>query len=255
MFPRPDDRPSPHLSSLALERIVAGDPRAAAASEAHLAACAPCQARRAELARDTAQLLRDLDVPRAVGALLRAVAPAPRPWYRRPSFAAACVGLAACAALVVFTRDDGSRDEPADGRRKGSLAFEVIRRDLRGHVGEVASGDQLAPGEAIRFRVVSRDPGFLAIFGVDAAQAVTAYGSSLALEGGVPRLLDGSIILDDTLGPERIVAVVCAWPLAGELGVALARGALAMASGDPRQLGRIAPGCREASVVIEKVAP
>jgi len=249
MLPRTDDRPSPHLSSLALERSVAGE----AVDEDHLAACAHCQGRRAELARDTAQLLRDLDVPGAVGALLRSVAPAPRPWYRRPGVAAAFVGLAACAALGVFTRDGGSRDEPADVRRKGSLGFEVIRRDLHGHVGEVASGDQLAPGEAIRFRVVSRDPGFLAIFGVDTAQAVTSYGASLPLAGGVPRLLDGSIILDDTLGAERIVAVVCAWPIAGELG--LAREALAAAGGDPRQLGRIAPGCREASVLIEKVAP
>jgi len=257
MFPRPEDRPSPHLSPLALERVVAGELAGAGRDDAraHLAACERCRARLTELERDGERFVHEIDVQGAVGALLRAVGPAPRPWYRRPSLAATLGGFAACAVLMLWLRGHGATGEPSDVRRKGSLGFEIVRRDLRGHVGAIASGDRVSPGEAIRFRVTAREPGFLAIVGIDAARTVTPYGASLALDGGVPRILDGSIILDDTLGPERIIAVVCDWPISAETAVALARGGLATANRDPRQVGRIAPACREAAVVIEKVQP
>ena len=257
MFPRPDDRPSPHLSSLALQQIVAREMAGARRDHAlaHLAACEHCRSRRTELEGDVERFPREIDVPGAVDALVRAVAPAPRRWYRRPSFAAATVGVAACAVLIVRLADPGSMGRPPEARPKGGLGFEVIRRDLRGRVETVASEDRLCPGEAIRFRVMSREPGFVAIVGVDAAQSVTPYGSLPALAGGVPRVLDGSIILDDTLGPERIIAVVCDWPITTEIAVVLARGALTAAAGDPRKIGRIAPACREASLLIEKVRP
>ena len=126
----------------------------------------------------------------------------------------------------------------AGGDADAPIQLAQILRNVRPELQEIAIYhlvDELKHEEIAELLGVSRRT-------IDAAQAVTAYGSALALAGGVPRILDGSIILDDTLGPERIVAVVCDWPIAGELGVALARGALATAGGDPRQIGQITCG-------------
>jgi hypothetical protein len=240
---------------LALEQIIArelattrrGD------AEAHLATCARCRTRLVELERDTRRFASEVDVHAAFDALVRA-APAARSRYRYPTFAiATIVALAACALLVFRSRPHDSNNELPDARRKGGLGFEVIRRDLRGHVAPVASGDRLSPGEAIRFRVTPRERGFLSIVDVDAAHAVTSYCSSLAVEGGVASVVDGSIILDATLGPERIFAIVCDWPIPAPVAVGLARRALTKAGGDVRQIERIVGACHEASVLIEKV--
>lgn len=255
MFPLPDDRPSPHLSSLALEQFVAQELARATldGAKTHLAACEQCRGRLVSIEQDAEQFASSIDLHDAIGALLRDSVPATRAWYRRPSIlAGATAALAACAVLVLWIGQRSAGEEPTN-RSKSGLGFDVIRRDLQGHVGNVASGDRLYPGEAIRFRVRASEHGFLVIVGIDAIQTVTAYSPSLQIEAGVARVLDGSIILDATLGPERIVAVVCEWPISTDSAVALSRDALSKIGGDPRRIERIAPACHEASILIEKV--
>jgi hypothetical protein len=121
-------------------------------------------------------------------------------------------------------------------------------------VGEVSPGDALHPGDAIRFRVTAAESGFLVILGIDAAPAVTVYAAVTPIDGGEPLVVDGSIILDATIGAERIVAVVCAEPLPAEDLAARATARLLSAGGDPRQVRSIADSCAEASLLIEKVA-
>ena len=60
-------------------------------------------------------------------------------------------------------------------------------------------------------------------------------------------------VLDDTLGAERIVMVVCDWPRPVADLIGEARAALARAGGDPAQMGA-ATTCIETATLIRKVA-
>lgn len=249
---------SPHLSRLALERAAAGE-RALLPPElaAHLAACLICRDRLAALATDHARWLASIDVTARIDAVLRDGAPRRRRSYGRVGAAAA---LAACAALAVFALRPRAVDlGPGDERRKGGDRFEVYRRSADGRVAAVADGDSLQPGDAIRFRVTLASPGYVGVLGLDAARAVTAYapaGPALQwIARGDTTLLDDSIILDATLGPERLVLVVCDTPRPIAELVTAARAALEVAGGDPRRVGRAASDCRESAVIMTKVAP
>lgn len=91
---------------------------------------------------------------------------------------------------------------------------------------------------------------------IDAAQKVTAYASDgampIAQAAGARRILDGSIVLDNTLGPERIVLVICDTPRSIEDIARDARQALARAGGNPRAMSAIS-SCREIVHTIEKI--
>jgi hypothetical protein len=116
----------------------------------------------------------------------------------------------------------------------------------------------VAPGDAIRFEVSTGEPGYLAIVGADSAREVTAYfpagAEAQAIGRGPKQLLDGSIILDETLGPERITAVLCKDPLTVARLIDATKQALERAGGDPLKLGEPELPCHKASFVIEKRA-
>ena len=70
------------------------------------------------------------------------------------------------------------------------------------------------------------------------------------------RYSTGSVVLDDTLGWERIVVVACPSQVSADTVMSAGRDALDRASGAPRQvtaLGGI-PACRQFSTLIRKVA-
>jgi hypothetical protein len=238
-----------HPSRLVLERLAAGElpEPERALHAAHAAACERCRARGAQITDDARDFARDIDIARDVAAIV-AASRAPR---IRMIVASATAALACVAVVVMLARRP---DDVPTERPKGEVSFEVIRRDLHGRVGDVASGDRLRPDEAIRFRVTVHEPGYLTILGIDAARAITPYATTLAVARETPLLVAGSIILDATLGPERIVAVVCDWPVPPAVLIAGARGELTRAGGDPRTIVRASHGCRESSIVIEKVA-
>ena len=159
-------------------------------------------------------------------------------------------------ALVLWSRppidDDGART------KGGDVTLALIVRHGDGRTERVLPGGaRLRPGEAIRFELSTRRAGYVGVVGIDAARAVTAYapatGALPALAAGRAQLLDGSVVLDETLGAERIVAAVCAAPRPIDELVAAARRALARAGGDPRRVETIGSGCDEAVFTIEKV--
>src|SRR5262249_49944343 len=151
---------------------------------------------------------------------------------RRPMvWGGALATLAAAAALVLLVR---APEEPAF-RTKGGLQLQLIARRANGRVEAILPGGELAPGEALRFRVTSRAAGCVCVSVLDSARVVSAYvpaeGQALAFPATRERLLDGSIILDETLGPERVVAVLCKQPIAVAEVVAAGKRALARANG------------------------
>lgn len=231
------------LSDLLLDRWIAGESLAAderAHAEAHIQGCAACAGRREVLLRE----VREFDLP------LRLPTPAPRPRWRFPlglrvGFAAAC----AAAGVLLFLP---STEEPGI-RTKGAASLSVIARTQEGTVARVLPGDTLAPGDAIRFEVRTTEPAVVAILGIDAAGAVTPYVEGVEVEAGGAQLLPGSILLDGTLGPERIVALFCEAPPGRAHLLEAGAEALKRAGGDPAAELRLeVPDCVQASLLMRK---
>lgn len=229
------------LSDLLLDRWLAeeklGEEERAHAEE-HLRSCAACALRKEALAEDA----RAFDIPLRL--------PSPR---RRPAFAWGLrLGLAATAAmaLLVLVRPDSPGP---DVRSKGGGTLAVIARSPDGSIDRVLPGDALHPGDAIRFEVRASEDSVVAVIGIDASGAVTPYVEEVAIEAGGPQLLPGAILLDETLGPEWIVAFFCSAPLGTERLLEAGTEALERAGGDPSaELHLDVPGCLQTSLLIRK---
>jgi len=142
--------------------------------------------------------------------------------------------VAAGAAALIFLALPRHADETA----KGPAALVEIARSRGGVLSWLSPTDDLGPKDAVRFFVRRQDPSdrYVLIGSVDGSARLgplypgDAHGCSVALPAaGEP--LDGSIVIDDVPGPERIVILIShrplCWPGAGE---SLRRFAL----GDPR---------------------
>jgi hypothetical protein len=243
-------RPESCLSDLALDRHLAGE-RLSEQEQGHLRGCPACTARVRELEADAARFPR---VPGDVDALARG---GPRGARIRLLSRAASAGaaLAAAAAILVWLVPEG----PSGQRTKGSdvsLAVYVRRSDTK--VEQLRRADPVSPGNSIRFAVTTTKPGHLKILGVDQARRVTPYAplGTTMREVSVVRglLLEGSIILDETLGAERLVAMLCSEPIPFADVERVVTRALSAAAGDPKEIGRLDLPCAQDSFLIDKVA-
>lgn len=259
-------------TELELDRLFVGELDAARAERgrAHAASCARCAALVAERERGVAAFAQDVGLDHVTAATLR------RLRAERTTRAVMVAAGALAAAVVIYLalpkrHDPGTPEhpvaaalpgptEPSGVRIKGGLALELVAKRLDGHTEWLASPAQLAPSEAIRFAISTPSPGFVAIVGVDAAATVSAYvpagaGPGVRLGAGRQQLLDGSIVLDDTLGAERIFAVRCDDAIDVADVVASARAALRRA-GHPARIELLAlpAACAQTSFLIEKHA-
>lgn len=146
---------------------------------------------------------------------------APRRWT---------VGLAAAAAVLGVWLVARARHGVAETRGKGkpALAFYVKHGEL---VREGGPGEIVRPGDAINFTLSTDAPAYVAIISVDGAGVVSAYypegATAAAIPAGRDQVLPRSVLLDDTLGSERVVAAFCDRPIAvAEIAAAVARGAI-----------------------------
>lgn len=208
MLPGEWTRPRPAsrcLSDLAFDQLAAGEdpgPLTKQAWHAHLRQCPACEDRRSELAAQRAALL----VRRPSLALPEATAPRRRP---RLVWLAGALALPALAAVIVVVNRP-----PAPGvRLKGGLGLEVFVKRAGGRVELLLPEAPVTEGDALRFRVSTDAGGVVALVGVDAAGVVSSYDPTPqalpVLSPGERRLLDGSIVLDGSVGNERLVALLC----------------------------------------------
>lgn len=249
------------LSDLALDRLLAGESGAEARAQAgaHLAECAACEARHATLLADRERFDAEVFV---AGLSARAardakIASAPRPIAPRRARLRSALSAMSAAAAVVLVAIAMPRPSGDDVRTKGGESLELFVRHADGRVDRVAPGETLRPGDAIRFSLSTPRGGYVAIAGMDSRPSVSAYApvsSDTAIPMGAVRghVLDGSIVLDDATGPERIVAFLCREPVPVSTLLAEARAALAAAGGDPRAVGTIDARCRQTSFLIGK---
>lgn len=232
-------------SDLALDRFLAGELAGSTEGErleTHLGTCARCSGRHAALAAEAERFGEEVFVQGLAAQAARRSRKAPV-WAR---IAGACAAAAAAVALFfVPAADEGFRT-------KGSAALALIAKTDEG-VARIYAGDTLAPGDAIRFEVEAPRDAWVAILGLDSAQVVTPYVAGAAIAAGEEQVLPGSIVLDETLGPERIVAVFCEAPIPPAKLVDAGMHALARAGGDPAgSLDLGLRGCVQSSVLIEK---
>jgi hypothetical protein len=262
-----ESRPLTHPSTLALERYAAADlvGEAQRAVANHLDDCGRCRQILQVMQFENRQFATITEISEPIDALLLAsgVTPTRANGFRKPHVGWAIAGSSAIAVaagliLAFWAWRPFAEVEELDGRSKGNTWFEVVRRTPQGQIDWIDANQPLHPGDAIRFRLRPPTAGYVAVLGFDAVQMITVYApAGLVLDpiaSGSAVLLDGSIVLDATLGPELLVALVCPAPRVLDLVIAQARRSLALASGDPRLFGRISEDCEQSSLMIHKVA-
>jgi hypothetical protein len=210
-------------SDLVLDRRLAGelDPQEAARLEAHLAGCAGCRQRLERLERLAESYRAGTDLAGEAARTLARLHQEAESRPRRSRVAAWLAGVAAAAAAaalalaLLLPAGPPPTEKAAHGTRlKGGFALGAFLK--RGEEVERArSGQVFHPGDALRFTCTARRAGHLALVAVDAKRVVTLYhpssaGPAASVPAGVGQPLPGSTILDETLGPETVVGVLCA---------------------------------------------
>jgi hypothetical protein len=229
------------LSDHAIDRLLGGE----GGDIAHAESCASCSARIQTLRQEKDVFAKEIFIAGEAKKVERRLR---TDGMKRFALAAGSIAAVVIVAWIALPPEQTVRT-------KGGLALEVIaRHGAEGEVSHLLPGSSVSPGDAIRFRVRSENGGYLAISGLDAAQVVSIYHEPVQIEGGArDRLIEGSIILDQTLGPEQIAAIVCPEPPTKEQLVAAGKSALERAGGDPRRVRELDLGCTQAFFLIEKV--
>jgi len=179
------------LSALRLDRWMMGELDAADAESTgtHVSSCAACSTALAGM-RGVREEVRALPLPIALGR------PAPR--RRVPGVAVTGLGLALAASLVLVLRSP-----PAPERSKGSGLALTMYVQHGNEVRRAAPGEHVAPGDAVRFAVLSLDPaGRASVYFPQAARAAQVpAGTEVPLPLGTR--------LDATTGEERLLGIFC----------------------------------------------
>ncbi|MBU0553657.1 hypothetical protein KJ940_19455, partial [Myxococcota bacterium] len=179
---------------------------------------------------------------------------APTPPRRRR--ARLTMGLLALAALILLAWPPRPPPPAPTTRIKAAvdLSFHV-KRGAQIHLGR--DGEALSEGDQIQLRVSTPRPAHLVVISLDGAGAVTPFydddGHGLALGAGVAQLLEGSVVLDEALGAERILGCFSSAPLETAQVIQAAQAALAAVGRDPRRVERLDLPCDQASFLIDKV--
>ncbi|MFT4627100.1 MAG: hypothetical protein ACI8PZ_005781 [Myxococcota bacterium] len=235
-----------HLHDLAVDRHLSGDLDDGGRREVeqHLTACAECRERVAAAVSEEATF-EALPVP-DFSALPE---PANTPWRGSRWLALAAAATVAVGLGVSMNRDPAFQRD--DVRLKGDgLLLEVFVDGSPPR--QLASGDEVVPGDRLGFRVRSARDGELFILGVD--EAGTVYPCLPAREAPpvahprseAPVDVQAAVVLDAVLGTEQLVAVHCA----DAVGWRVVANALA---DDGPGVAELVPGCSHDVVTLDKV--
>jgi len=247
------------LSDLALDQLITGETAGtrAAPQRAHIDHCGACRRRLKALEQVAVELFRahptlglspaSSEATRERGRSVRSRA--------RAALAAASAAALALALFVAFERTEPSL------RKKGSvLTLDVFIRRADGRVEPLLPKGSAFPGDALRFQISNgASEAHVAVLSVDGAGAITLYAPNapelVPLAAHERRLLEGSVVLDDQLGRERLLAFSCARRVSSEQLLGAARaigGAELQRSPEPIAIGL---PCLERSFFFYKVRP
>jgi hypothetical protein len=224
-----------------LDRLFVGEAIAAETKE-HVKGCERCGARMGEREAAAAAFAKDAGLDVLVGRTARRTG---MPVWRKVSIAGGAVAAAAVVALVVIPRERAAPTGDGIRTKGGRVSLGLVVKHLDGKIEEATPPVQLSPGESIEFEVSARTAGYVAVYDVDRSGS-SVFVQPRRIEAGPRQLLDGSIVLDDVLGKERIFAILCEAPIDLD----------AVKAVDAERTVELAlpAGCEQASVLIEKVA-
>ena len=245
-----------HLGELAIARLLLGG----AEPPADVADCPDCRVAIGQARGEVASFVRVIG-PRTLPAIEGRLAR-----RRLVRFTAAGLAVVTAAALLWLA------NRPATGAAtrlpviaaKGGPTLHVMVRHGTGsgdHVFDAENGAHLVPGDAIRFVLDTEGGHYVLVLSVDSAGQINVYhpyggDASAPIDTAARRVvLDGSIVLDDAPGPERIWAVISDRPISVatlrvQLAAIRAGGASAIRLGADLML----PDARQASMWFEKPA-
>jgi hypothetical protein len=254
-------RPDGCLSDLVLDQMMVGEamaPAARRAAEGHLAACAICRGRRADIAAEPA-LEPDPAAWAGRVAAPAASAGAGRWTWRRVALINVWVLRVAAVGAMLLAWVHRNDDIPTR-IKGGELSMDVVVRRGDGRV-EPLGAAPLHPGDALRFRVHASRPGYVAVVGLDGGGQASLYAPVSGQPAEVqvkdhPAAVDlpGSLVLDGVLGEEKVVAVLCASAGTAARAVEAGRTALAQA-GAAARVSRLDLPCLQAQASYRKAAP
>jgi hypothetical protein len=230
-----------------------------ARAELHLQSCVRCQGKRLAL---QATVLQEAELPLLAARARRAagegsavdpVGATPRHTSnvvrigRRLAPIAVAAGLTAVVAAL-FWRPA----EPSVQLKGGdSLSLVVKRRD--GQVERVTEGATLFAKDQVRFSLDVKAAAFVVVLSLDAEGKVSVFTPEpVALSEGAEQLLDTTVELDASQGPERFVAVLCERRVRTADLVAGAERVLRQVGNRPEHVQSINSSCRETSVLANK---
>jgi hypothetical protein len=214
-----------HLSSMQLDELALGllAPDALLAANGHLTSCERCRGDLQQHSQARLQFERDIQ-PRTLGPILR------RAEKEKALQAASSLGarlrrwtliLAPVAALAVFfliPKKPAIDDPGPDILAKGGASLQLIAK--RGElVFPVHEADRLHANDAVRLVVQPGESRYALIGSIDSKGHATFWfplgrDESGAVTPGARNELPGSLILDDSPGPERIFALFSQQPIA-----------------------------------------
>jgi hypothetical protein len=195
------------ISDLTFDAWRAGelDKEQTVALEEHLSLCQACQQRRESIERQSLQFWDRAAGPPSRRSGIRIV--------RRRWFVPSALAFSALAAVAVMVSlAPGSRENADETRLKGQshITFHVQHE---GKVTVGAEGQSVFPGDSLRFSLTTGKPTHVAILSLDGAGVASVYfpqgktSRSFGMVNSQP--LDSSVLLDSTLGNERLWALFC----------------------------------------------
>ncbi|MDP1821641.1 MAG: hypothetical protein Q8L48_00280 [Archangium sp.] len=201
MTPTPPTRGTGCPPAAALEAFAAGEPQPFAA---HVGSCAQCGPYVAALRADADAFARARPPELFLKQLERRAAGRPRtPWWR-------WLGVLApvAAALVLFFV---TRPPPDDGVTFKGPPLRVFLKRGDAEPALLPPDGRVKPGDSLRFGYDAPADGYLAVFELDGTEATTVFWPFAGTAGAPVKqsqgLLPGTVVLDDSPGPEWLVAV------------------------------------------------
>jgi hypothetical protein len=206
-----------HLTEFELAKLLLDD----AKPTAHIDGCGHCRGEFERIRAEGATFTRKA-FPRTLSAVEARLSRRRLSWLATAAFSVVAVAIAMLwlvgddlvAPRALRASQPGVR-RPVIAAKGGPVLHLVARRTAGGEerIFGIESGAHLASGDAIRFVVDRPDGLYLLVVSVDGAGQVNVYypyGGADAgrIEPGARVVLDGSIVLDDAVGPERVWAVV-----------------------------------------------
>ncbi|MGH7284490.1 MAG: DUF4384 domain-containing protein [Polyangiaceae bacterium] len=199
------------LSDFAFDRLLARELEGEALenAEAHIASCDRCRARMAAISSE-----KEAFASHAPELVRRAGAPSKR-WLAFAATGAAA--LAAAAMLVLQVHPSTNAGESTRLKGGAHIGFFVKHGDgvSRGYADEA-----VAPGDSLRFVYTSATDGYIAVLSVDGSRHASIYypdgPNAVHANAAVDEPLPNSVVLDATLGREKLYGLFCHDPIALE---------------------------------------